>query len=267
MGPTPGGRMGLKEVLSKMKIVELSPEEIAAAPPPPAMSSSALGRSAAPPGAPVDIRELLGDIPPPPAIDERKLAEASAAGPEGGEDGEDGGDVPDFPAIYKAAGVTDPAHGYSAYKVLEIFGSPGFAALDQRAKAAALTGFLNMNPSGPVPITDVVQDAVRRDQALDKFEEFLRSKMAARSEQIEKENARLQAEIDEIARRNREKMEVNRVAIENEQARLTRWLVLKRAEERKLFDAVNPFVEKNPISTADAPAHPAAPPDPESPQS
>lgn len=256
--------MGLKEVLNKMKLVELTPEEIAAVPPPPAMSSSALSRPAAPPpGSPVDIRELLGDIPAPPSIDERKLAEASAAA---GADGEEGDDVPDFPAIYRAAGVTDPPHGYSAYKVLEIFSSPGFASLDLRAKAAALTGFLNMNPSGPVPITDVVQDAVRRDQALDKFEEFLRGKAASRSAEIEKENARLQAEIDEIARRNREKMEANRAAIEGEQNRLTRWLTLKRAEERKLFDAVNPFVENNPISTADSP-RPAAPPAPDGSQS
>lgn len=250
--------MGLKEVLNKMKLVELSPDEIAAAPSP-AAPSPMPGRPSTPPpsspGSPVDIRELLGEIPPPPAIDERKLA--AAAGPAG--DGEEGDDVPDFPAIYRAAGVTDPPHGYSAYKVLEIFGSPGFASLDLRAKAAALTGFLNMNPSGPVPITDVVQDAVRRDQALDRFEEFLRGKAASRSQEIEKENARLQAEIDEVTRRNREKMEANRAAIEAEQARLTRWLTVKRAEERKLFDAVNPFVENNPISTADAP-RPAAPP-------
>jgi hypothetical protein len=245
--------MGLKEVLSKMKIVELSPDEIAAAPSTPAAKPSM-------PGPPTDIRDLLGSIPESPAIDEGKLAAAARLeAPGGGEDGEEAGpDIPDFPAIYRAAGVVDPAHGYSAYKVLEIFSSPGFAALDMRAKAAALTGFLNMNPTGPVPITDVVQDAVRRDQALDKFEEFLRGKAASRSQEIEKENARLQAEIDEITRRNREKMEANRAAIEAEQARLTRWLVTKRAEERKLFDAVNPFVEQNPISTADTP-RPAAP--------
>jgi hypothetical protein len=252
--------MGLKEVLSKMKIVEIEPD--ATAPPPPemtappgipgipgmpAMPTSAGARPGA--GAPKDIRELLGTIPDTPAIDERKLP-AEADG---------GDDVPDFPAIYKAAGVSDPVHGYSAYKVLEIFASPGFASLDTRAKAAALAGFLNMNPTGPVPVTDIVQDAVRRDQALDKFEEFLRGKIASRSEQIDQENAQLQAEIDEVTRRNREKMEANRVALENEQARLSRWLVLKRAEERKLFDAVNPFVEENPISTADA-ARPAAAP-------
>jgi hypothetical protein len=251
--------MGLKEVLSKMKIVELDPAEMAgpaaAVPPVPHMPSAGAAAPAGPPSRPRDLRELLGEIPETPAIDERKLAAAAPAmAADGGDD-----EVPDFPAIYRAAGVTDPPHGYSAYKVLEIFASPGFASLDLRAKAAALTGFLNMTPSGPVPITDVVQDAVRRDQALDKFEEFLRSKQGARAEQIDKENAQLQAEIDEITRRNREKMEANRIALETEQARLTRWLVLKRAEERKLYDAVTPFVEKNPISTADTPRPPAAP--------
>lgn len=241
--------MGLKEVLSKMKIVELEGEPALAIDRP---AASPAAKMPPPPGSPPDIRELLGTLPEPPAIDEKKLAAETGGADEGGDE------VPDFPAVYKAAGVTDPPHGYSAYKVLEIFASPGFASLDARAKAAALVGFLNMNPAGPVPITDIVQDAVRRDQALDKFEEFLRNKLAARAEQIDKDNAQLQAEIDEVTRRNREKMEANRVALESEQARLSRWLVSKRAEERKLFDAVNPFVEQNPISTADAP-RPAAP--------
>ena len=234
--------MGLKEVLSKMKIVELTPEETADA------AASVAGGPPLP-GAPTDIRDLLGTMPEPPTIDERKLAES------GGE----GAEIPDFAAIFRASGVNDPAHGYSAYKVLEIFASPGFSSLDTRARAAALTGFLNMNPTGPVPVTDIVQDAVRRDQALDKFEEFLRRKLAERSDQIEKDNAQLQAEIDEVIRRNREKMEANRIALETEQARVSRWQVIKRAEERKLFDAVNPFVEKNPISTAEV-SRPASPP-------
>lgn len=239
--------MGLKEVLSKMKLVELEPEappvsSPAGTPPPPSFKSGFT-----PAGGPRDIRDLLESIPAGPPIDETKLPTPVVDGPEG-----EGGDIPDFPDIYKAAGVVELAHGFTASKVLEIFASPGFAALDTRAKAAALTGFLNMNPSGPVPITDVVQDAVRRDQALDKFEEFLRNKIGMRSEQIDKDNAQLQAEIDEVTRRNRDKMEANRIALETEQAKLTRWLISKRAEERKLFDAVNPFVEENPISTADA---------------
>jgi hypothetical protein len=242
--------MGLKEVLSRMKIVEMDPAA-APAPAPPA---------AAPAPPRDEIADLLASIPAAPEIDERKLAAASAAAGGKGTGTDPGDEIPDFPAVFKAAGVVDPPHGYSVYKVLEIFNSPGFATLDTRAKAAALTGFLNMNPSGPVPVTDIVQDAVRRDQALDKFEEFLRNKLAAHTQKTDQDNARLQAEIDEVTHRNRETMEANRIALEAEQTRLTRWLTQKRAEERKLFDAVNPFVEKNPISTAESgPSAAAAP--------
>lgn len=276
--------MGLKEVLSRMKIVEIEPDstvpdplvEPAGAPAPrfsfdaPTSATSPASQKAPKavspaPGPPADIRDLLGSMPPAKEIDEKALPVEPAEG---------GGGIPDFAAIFKSAGISDPPHGYSAYKVLEILSSPEFANLDSKAKAAALSGFLKMNPSGPVPITDVVQDAVRRDQALDKFEDFLRTKMKARTEQIEKENRDLQAEIDALAMRNREKMDANRKALSEEEGRFARWQVIKRIEERKLFDAVAPFVETNPITTGSsgssgsaAPAAPSVPaaPDKESP--
>ncbi len=250
--------MGLKEVLSKMKIVEMEPDEMA--PPTPAAPARPSGPGQTSRlGQPTDIRELLGSLAPPPEIDEKILAAESAkageaAGSEGvdGEEGDAGPGIPDFPAIYKSAGIQDPAHGYTAHKMLEILSSAGLSSLDSKAKAAALTGFLKMNPTGPVPIGDIVQDAVRRDQALDRFEEFLRTKLKSRTQEIEKENARLQAEIDELVRRNREKMDGNRRTLEAEEARLARWQLTKKAEERKLFDAVSPFVEANPVTTGES---------------
>jgi hypothetical protein len=241
--------MGLKEVLSKMKIVEVEEESSPTVPDPlPRVPTGSAPRTGAPAppsisGPPTDIRDLLGTLPPPREIDEKALPPEAK---------EPGGEIPDFAAVFKAAGISDPAHGYSAYKVLEILSSPEFANLDSKAKAAALSGFLKMNPSGPVPITDVVQDAVRRDQALDKFEDFLRTKLKARTEQIEKENRDLQAEIDALAQRNRERMDANRKTLAAEEERFARWQVTKRIEERKLFDAVAPFVETNPISTGTA---------------
>jgi hypothetical protein len=254
--------MGLKEVLSKMKIVEMDSDE-APVPPPkaatlpsgvtPGMTAGApmpahlrlpgspgLPKAPGSPAALQDISDVLGTMPPPREIDEKALPPEAGGG---------GGEIPDFNAVFKAAGITDPAHGYSAYKVLEILSSPEFANLDSKAKAAALSGFLKMSPTGPVPISDVVQDAVRRDQALDKFEDFLRTKLKARTEQMEKENRDLQAEIDALAQRNREKMEANRKTLAAEEERFARWQITKRIEERRLFDAVAPFVETNPIST------------------
>ena len=248
--------MGLKEVLSKMRIVEMEPDPAGSG----SLSSSAPAAERGIPGPPTDIRELLGSIPPPKEIDEASLAAAAPGSGEGEAGGSD--EIPDFSAVFSAAGIGDPPHGYTAYKVLEILSSPEFANLDSKAKAAALSGFLKMNPTGPVPIADVVQDAVRRDQALDKFEDFLRTKLKARTEQIEQENRDLQAEIDALAMRNREKMETNRRALAEEEGRFARWQITKRVEERKLFDAVSPFVETNPISTGEA----KAPPPPQEPQ-
>jgi hypothetical protein len=255
--------MGLKEVLSRMRIVEMEPEAPAftpAAAVPAERSGGAAGSApgGSAPALPKDIQDLLGAMPPPREIDEKALAVEPAEG---------GAEIPDFAAVFRSAGITDPPHGYSAYKVLEILSSPEFANLDSKAKAAALSGFLKMNPTGPVPITDVVQDAVRRDQALDKFEDFLRTKLKARTEQIEKENRDLQAEIDALALRNRERMEANRKTLGAEEERFVRWQVTKRIEERKLFDAVAPFVETNPITTGAAgggarPSAPSGPPAP-----
>lgn len=241
--------MGLRDVLSKMKLVEMEPR-----PGEPVVAATPSGRPQAP-----SVEDILASIPKtPPRIDEKILAPAPAPRSESGSEsgtGSGGGasaggiEVPDFETIYRSAGITDPAHGYSASKVQEILSSPEFAPLESKAKAAALSGFLKMNPTGPVPIADVIQDAVRRDQALDKFEEILRANLARRAEQIESDNARLQAEIDELTRRNRELMEANRRTTEGEQEKLSLWLTRKRIEEHRLFEAIAPFVEENPIST------------------
>jgi hypothetical protein len=238
--------MGLKEVLEKMKIVQAEADADLPAAPPHA-PAHAPGRPPGPPppppprrasGAP-EMGDVLKSVPPRAAIDEKALAAAAKNG---------GGDVPDFDAIYKAAGVKDPAHGYSAYKVLEIFSSSEFASMEPRAKASALAAFLKMNPSGPVPVAHIIQDAVARDQALDGFEEFLRKKLEGRREELDKENAKLQGEIDELTQRNKEKMDGNRRTLEGERERLGNWQARKRIEERKLFDAIAPFVEENPVT-------------------
>jgi hypothetical protein len=254
--------MSLKDLLEKMKLVEFEDAEPAApaagapkapptsAPPPPPRRAGATATS----GPRPSLEEIVkGATAAPPKVDEAALARQAAAPAGGGLP-----DAPDFPGIYKASGVADPAHGFSAYKVLEMLSSSDFAALEPRAKAAALQGFLKFNPSGPVAIADVIQDAVKRDQALDAFEEFLRKKLDARRAELEKDSQRLQAEIDELTRKNREAIEANRQALETEKERFATWQARKRIEERKLHDAVAPFVEQNPVTLGASSAAPAA---------
>lgn len=239
--------MGLKDLLEKMKLVELEGADAPAPPPPPGRTGSVSPPAARRPGAPPpppppgrpNLGEVVKSVPPPKAVDESALPAGAASGL---------GDIPDFAAIYKASGVTSPAHGFSAEKVLEILSAPEFEPLDAKAKAAALMGFMKMNPSGPVPLSDVIQDALARDQALDGFEAFLAKKLEQRQAQLDQENAGLQREIDEVTRRNKEKMDQNGQALESEKERFATWQARKRIEERRLFDAVAPFVEENPVT-------------------
>ena len=257
--------MGLKEVLSKLKLVEVSEPASAAS-----ASAATAGRNAAPGQADsVELEELLRNLPPPKPIDESTLARRRRAGsgasvapqPAAASTGRAAAtdaaadtdlELRDFPAVYRAAGIGEPPHGFTAFKVLEMLQSPGLAELPPSAKASALAGFLKMNPGGPVAIGEVIQDAVRRDQALDRFEQFLQSKLAERQVAAERANAALQAEIDALSERHRAAMAANTRAVAELTARLAEWSAGKRVEERKLQSAVAPFVDGNPISTESA---------------
>jgi hypothetical protein len=259
--------MGLKDVLAKLKLVETDGGGESSAPAPGSSSGKAARTQS--------LEELLASVPAVEAIDESKLPKRRASSPgapppprpQGAARIEPGAetpppppsetdsgspldDVPPFADVYRAAGITDPPHGFTAFKVLEILSSAEFSTLPPAAKAGALAGFLKMNPGGPVPLAEVIQDAVRRDQALDRFDEFLRGKLAERASAFDRENARLQSEIDELVRSHRERIEANRRTLDAERARFDEWLTLKRAEEARLSLAVAPFVEGNPISSS-----------------
>lgn len=221
--------MGLKEVLSRLKLVELSG---------PAAGGRSAGASAPAQEPPLD--ELLAAVPPPAPIDERALGEVAG--------GEATLEIPDFADIYRAAGIVEPAHGFTALKVHEMLSSAELAPLAPQAKAAALAGFLKMNPGGPVALGEIVQDAVRRDQALDRFAAFLAARLEERRAAVERENAQLQREIDELTRRHRATMEEGEKGLRSLAARVEAWGTAKRAEEQRLHDAIAPFVEKPPIT-------------------
>ncbi len=263
--------MGLKEVLSKLKLVEVSEPGAGGPKAPPAGRSGEAVQEDSP-----ELAELLRNLPPPKPIDESVLARrrragaptpavsaarsgvaAAAAEPSdvaaaAAESSDIELDLPDFPSVYRAAGIGEPPHGFTAFKVLEMLQSPGLAELAPQAKAGALAGFLKMNPGGPVAIGEIIQDAVRRDQALDRFEQFLQAKLAERQAAAERANAQLQAEIDTLTERHRATMAANERAVSELTARLSQWSAAKRVEERKLQSAVAPFVDGNPISTDSA---------------
>jgi hypothetical protein len=150
--------------------------------------------------------------------------------------------------VYASAGIQPPAHGFTVYRLIEMLEAEEFRGMDAATRARVIAGMLRRLPTGAVEIDDIVRDAAARDRALDAFERFLADRVTRQLQDADEKNRVLQAQIEELTKANTALMEENRAAVEAERARLERWLVRKRAEEDRLFDAVQPFVEQNPIS-------------------
>jgi exonuclease VII large subunit len=105
-----------------------------------------------------------------------------------------------------------------------------------------------------VKVAAIIEDAVRRDRALDTYERVLQKSFDDLIATKEQENRELENEINERIRDLRERIATNRNEIDNEQQQLLAWRTSKRAEEQRIAGAVNYFVSENPITTGNAPA-------------
>ncbi len=152
-----------------------------------------------------------------------------------------------FDQIYAKAGVVEPEHGFTVYKLIELLEADELHGLDPATRAGVIGGMLRRLPGGAVSVDDIVRDAAQRDQALDAFETFLASRLERSEKEAAESNQALQDEIDRITAANREAMETNRARVAGERERFESWRARKQAEERRLFDAVQPFVERNPV--------------------
>jgi Asp-tRNA(Asn)/Glu-tRNA(Gln) amidotransferase A subunit family amidase len=151
----------------------------------------------------------------------------------------------DLSIVYESAKIASPPHGYTVLKVAEMLQSEHIRELppDVRRKSVLVA----LDAAG-VKIDDIVQDAVRRDRALDTYERVLQQHVdqlsatsAAENQQLEEEITRrvaeLRAQIDENARR-----------LAAELAELQAWRARKQQEETLIAETVGHFVSENPIT-------------------
>jgi hypothetical protein len=161
-----------------------------------------------------------------------------------------------FDEIYRAAEIESPEHGYTIYKIAEMLQSEHIRNLSAEVKRSSV--LLALDAAG-VKLEDVIQDAVRRDRALDTYERVQQKAFEQLQESKSKENAGVQADIDRYVAQQRARMDANNDAIAREKERLYSWRLNKQQEEQKIADAVSYFATENPITTSQttAPATPA----------
>ena len=145
-----------------------------------------------------------------------------------------------FDDVYGAAQIQAPAHGYSVLKVAEMLQSEHLQALPVDVKKKSIMVALD---AAGVKVADIVEDAVRRDRALDTYERVLQKNLEQLRGEKERENKQLE-EHDRAQPRRR----IDRRAEANSNRRLV-WRARKQQEENRIAEAVGYFVSANPITT------------------
>jgi hypothetical protein len=170
-------------------------------------------------------------------------------------------DVADFGAVYQEAGVELPAHGYGVDKVAEMLQSKRLATLGREVKATAVMAALE---AAGAPVREVIQDGVRRDAALDAFEQAKEAELRELQQRSQQRVQAIKDEIDGFLQAKNAEIEELKQASEAAEKAFAGLQGKKRKEEERIHEVVAHFIEgaENPITTtrAAAPSAPAAKP-------
>jgi len=163
-------------------------------------------------------------------------------------------DPSSFAEIYKAAEIAPPAHGYTVEKVASMLQSEHLRGLSNEVKRSSI--LVALEASG-AKIEDVIQDAVRRDRALDGYERVLQKSLTDIQTRKTAENRQIEAEMNKMLAEYRARIQANNEAIAKETERFSAWRAQKQQEEKKIADTVGCFVTENPITVSGVAASPA----------
>jgi hypothetical protein len=160
-----------------------------------------------------------------------------------------------FAEIYQAAEIHPPAHGFTIEKVGEMLRSEHIRNLPRDVKRSSVLVALE---AVGAPIQDVIQDAMKRDQALDTFESVQEKALNQLESKKGQENQQIQAEMDRVVAEQRSRIQANNDEVAKEKERFFAWRLKKQEEEQKIADSVSYFVADNPVSTGGHAAAPAS---------
>lgn len=150
-----------------------------------------------------------------------------------------------FEKVFEAAKIPAPAHPFTLEKISDMLQHPKLAQLTREGKAAAVLVALD---SQGVKIESIIEEAVKKDKALDVFEKVQRDHLKQSIQAKEEENQRLAEEIEAITREKQGLIENNKKAMVELQAKVTSWVEKKILKEKEIYDIVQHFTTENPVT-------------------
>jgi len=162
-----------------------------------------------------------------------------------------------FDEIYHAAEITEASHGYTILKVADMLQSEHIRSLAPSVKRSSILVALD---AAGVKLQEVIEDAVRRDRALDTYERVQERALHELESQKAEENRQVQAELDRIAAEHQARIQKNNDDVAKEKERFYGWRLKKQQEEQKISEAVSYFTTENPITTSGHASEPSPAP-------
>jgi hypothetical protein len=137
--------------------------------------------------------------------------------------------------IYHAAGIMNPASGYGIAKVVEMLNSERIRDLSKDVKRASI--LMALDAAG-TRVDDVLADATRRQDALNRYESGKKKQM----EEFESAKAREIKEVEEEMERVRahyaERIQRNRDLVSQEKEGLRNWQMAMQHEIQRIAEVI-----------------------------
>jgi hypothetical protein len=157
-----------------------------------------------------------------------------------------GSDLLSYDDIYHAAGIMSPRSGYGIHKVVEMLNSQRIRELSTDIKRASV--LMALDAAG-TSVDDVLQDATRRQQALDTYEAAQRKQVEEFEAQKSKENAEIEAEMERIRTHYGQRIQSNRDQIAREKETLRNWQMAMQHESQRITEVIE-LCRKQPAAAA-----------------
>jgi len=144
-------------------------------------------------------------------------------------------DLLSYDDIYRAAGIMSARAGYGIHKVVDMLNSERIRDLSPDAKRASV--LMALDAAG-TSSDDLLNDALRRQSALDSYEAGQRKQVDEFEARKNAENARVEAELEKIRAHYAERMQANRDQVTREKEALRNWQMAMQHESQRIKDVI-----------------------------
>ncbi len=138
--------------------------------------------------------------------------------------------------IYHAGGILDPPSGYGIQKVVDMLNSDRIRDLSNDIKRVSV--LMALDAAG-ASADDVLQDATRRQQALDAYEAGQRRQLEELEARKAQENSQIEAELERLKVHYAERVQRNRDQVERQKEILRNWKMAMQHEGQRISDVID----------------------------